>query len=223
MKKAAIGLCGVMVLMMLFGCTKTNTTDEKTSATETTVRTEMTFSAHYEREKKYWANYIDEEGEYVEVVKDTNGKEFYQGLYSMGIFEQLDETIVTQWFSGGNGMSSMRYFDVENRLVSPIYPNAVTAGYGKVAYLDEDDPWLLVVHDMFDSETNRVTFQRNFFLYKDVEFPAADYYVYPFTTAKFLDKNHLHIRYLSIDKDAKHWLIYEEKNFEFVEEILGLN
>ena len=225
-KKILIGLCSFAVLLMLFACQNSKANDKKTSTIETTVRTEMTYDAHYEGVEKYWANYIDTEGKYFVIVKDKSGKEFYRELDNMGIFEQLDDNIVTLWFSGGNGMASVQYFDVENRLVSPIYPNVIFADIGRVVYFDADDPLMLVVCSMFDPEMERVTFKRDFCIYRDIEIPNAyrtsevsgeNSGIYPFTKIKFLDENRLQVKYLTWDRKEL------DSGFDFVEEILELN
>ena len=215
LSKLIINLCCLSVLLLLFSCNnleETETTENKTHALVTTL-TQTIETYYYDNVAPYFSAYYENGGRFM-IAEDRNGKEFYRGVDVNGFFIQFDEDIFIHWISGGNGMSARQYFDVEQGLVSPIYPNSIAAGYGKVVYLDDGDYSMLVVRSMFDPEVERVTFKRNFCTYRDIEVPEADYFVYPFTKAEFIDRNQLHIIYLTVD---------EEFNFDFVEEILKLD
>ena len=223
--RAVFALCCVIVLLMLLACGDSVVNNPAESITSVKSRQLMkcrqvdtdyysTPTGSYYNIRPYTKTYVDESGNSFVIVMDKTGKEFYRELDSMGMFAQLDENTVVCRFSGGNGMGSAQYFDVEWGLISPFYLNSVTAGYGKVAYLEGRDASTLVVRSMFDPEIERVSFVRDFCTYGDIEVPQVDYFVYPFTKAEFLDANRLHIKYLTVD---------DELNTGFAEEILVLN
>ena len=105
-------------------------------------------------------------------------------------------------------------------MISPLYRKPFATGFGKVAHFsfDGDKQNMLIVNDMFNPEENQVTFEREGLYWGGRMWaPEAEYIVFPFTKAEFLDENRLHVRYLTVTNvDGK---IHEE----FVEEILKLN
>ena len=117
-------------------------------------------------------------------------------------------------------MSSIRYFDVEQGLISPTYWKPFARGFGKIAYINfmEGNGQSFVVHDMFNPDLNRVTYQRNNLIWEGTPgVPEANYTEFPFTKAEFIDENHLHVIYLTVERTAD-----GEVKEEFVDEILEL-
>ena len=140
----------------------------------------------------------------------------------MGWFERLDENIIMRKHSGGNDSYRIQYFDVERGLVSPLYWKPFNIGRGLVAYssyyVEEEGKGKLIIHDMFDPEKNRVVFEREHLIWGGQMWaPEADYLFFPFTKAEFIDDNHLHVIYLTMERTAD-----GEVKEEFVDEILEL-
>jgi len=217
------------LLLLLFSCGNWAEKETTTVPTEvpfdstshnltmTSIRTTETLSLDDYNAGPYWTVYYDEEGYYSIAIKNKNGKTFYHDyLEPRGIIEKITETLFSIWQSGGNELSSIRYFDVKQGLISPTYWNPFAIGFGKVAYTNfmEGNGQSFVVHDMFDPEVNRVTFERSGLVWSGALWaPEADYTTFPFTKAEFLDENRLHVIYLTVD---------DEQNKKFVEEILEL-
>jgi len=180
---------------------------------------------------RYWTIYYDTDGSASKsiIFHDKNGEEIYhQPLDWTAMVMQIDENLFKIITSGGNGPGSTQFFDVEQGLVSPVYPYVVFADLGKVVHFDADDPLMLVVCSMFDSDVDRVTFKRDFCIYLDIinKIPSAyltseasneNSGAYPFTDIEFLDENRLYVKYLTFDRKDL------DSGFDLVEEIWELN
>ena len=225
MRKIGKNCCIALFISFLFlsacGGPNENDSSRKTSLPATpTIRQTETLPTGHHNIGPYWTGYEEDGIQYI-IVKDKNGKEFFHDAATNGWFEQIDDSIILRKHPGGNEMYSIQYFDVERGLVSPIYWKPCSTGFGKVAHGDlmNSDGQKIVVHDMFDSETNRITFERKGLHWGGQMWaPEADYTVFPFIKAEFLDENHLHVVYLSVERTAD-----GEIKKEFVEEILQLN
>jgi len=234
--KNILVFCYFIIFLMLFACGKstednsaTRTQTDSIKATDevsigettieitTTIKHDSTTSIY--EIGSYWTIYYDTDGSSSKsiIFKDKNGKEIYhQELEWTATVMQADENLFQIWASGGNELHSIRYFDVKRSLVSPTYWKPFARGFDKIAYIDlmDGDGQNFIVHDMFDPEANRVVFKRKNIIWAgSLWAPEAKYIEFPFTKAEFLDKNRLHVRYVT----------YDGKEYKFVEEVLKLN
>ena len=223
--KLEIGFCCLIALLILSACKnpandgiiETSTTGASTTSTTSVPTTNL-----YEK-GVHWDVYEHKGGLQSISIKNLKGEEFYNDWFDWsGEVEQISETLFQIRASGGNDLYSVQYFDVEQGLISQRYWKPFHIGRGLVAYsghyVEEEDNETLVIHDMFDPEKNRAVFERKNMLWGG-EFLAqkADYIHFPFTKAEFIDDNHLHVIYLTMERTAN-----GEVKEEFVDEILEL-
>ena len=120
------------------------------------------------------------------IVYDNKGNEILRE-YGTPIFTMIDENLLRVDRSGGTATRLTQFFDVELGFYSPEYTNILALDFGRIVYLDQNDPeWnTLVVHDMFDPEKNR------FYVVRDLRLNRYDDYV----AVEFIDEHHLIIDY----------------------------
>jgi hypothetical protein len=216
-KSTMLTVCFFLVVVSCVSCAANlNEPIEKPSTSigeSSSMFKEEIFQEEDVTEGSYWKIFSAAD-RYGYAIYDTTGHEFFRDLHPRGMFElrQLSETLIVMEFSGGNETSGVQYFDVEKRLFSPVYWNVLAMEHEKVAYLSTDRNWL-IVHDVFETGRFFCCFNRPFFKYSVTQLTEelADQLVDPpFAMIQFLDKTHLHIRYLN-------------EEMEFVEETVELS
>jgi len=126
------------------------------------------------------------------IVYDNEGNEFFRDMGTPG-YTMLGENLLRTVKNGGGSLRITRFFDVEQRIVSPEYYNVFATEYGLVTYIDESKEEnsviisALVVHDLFDPDSNRNVFWRDF----EIVFSIG----VEFIAIEFLDEYHLYIEY----------------------------
>ena len=186
-----IVLCTLFIAVSIWGCTNVPgipklTEPEKTTQTET--RRQWVFN-----EGPNWKNFMGNGDHYV--VYDNRGNEFFRAEPGDKIaeFTKIGENLLRADTSGGNSLRLTRFFEIEQGLYSPQYSNVLGFGHGKVAYLLLSDTSCFVVHDMFDSESNRYEFFRDFKkLFSSNPRPEL---------VEFTDENQLYIEYYNSNDD----------------------
>ena len=220
-------LCVLFVAASLWGCADapdvSTTTEATTSSSEITSRFETTTQIQTPPSDSYttreeddffpekgvfnrgpnWINYDSHGDGYA--VYDNKGNEFFRTKPGEKVadFTEIGENLLRADSSGGTGVQITRFFDVEKGLHSPAYCNVLVQDYGRVVYIDFE-PGVpihdtLVVHDMFDPELNRNSFQRDFGSWHGLKLSmeVLDQLMYPSTVLaiEFTDKHHLYVKY----------------------------
>ena len=94
----------------------------------------------------------------------------------------------------GTGMRHTWFFDLEQGLVSPMYSNILTIGYGKVAHQPLD---MLVVQNIFDVELFYAEFELDSNSWLDLSLDAQEQVLFmsAFRSVEFIDENHLLVEF----------------------------
>ena len=186
-----IVVCFLLVAIFLGACSGTPDVPALTKPEELTTQTEIRTQRIFD-EGPNWKHVIG--GNAYFAVYDNKGNELYrEENHRDPEFTEIGENLLKADVSGGIRSRITRFFEVEQGIYSPEYNNVLAVGYGRIAYLDDWQEGIssLVVHDMFDTESNRFMFKCQI---------KIDHIATYIESVEFINKNQLRIEYFN-DQD----------------------
>jgi hypothetical protein len=164
--------------------------------------------AYVSNEGVHWKEICSSKGNYA-VIYDRRGEAFYrcEGWPWWG--EMVNNNLLKMEITCGNEMRNYQFFDIDDRNASPVFLNVFAVGFEKAAYyvIEPNGDWVLTVSNIFSPTVDRSVFdiaELDFYGTSKMGLPSeltTEMIHCPIINAKFLDENHLFLRYLNRSKD----------------------